>query len=83
VHRALRLALITAGALALLLGAVVWEGRRAPRACDHYIAALHPTGSMEPFRKETEWAWRKLEWECVFTGTRTGRVQRIDIDDAR
>jgi len=36
---------------------------------------------MEPFRKETAWAWRKLEWECVFTGMRTGRVQRIDIDD--
>lgn len=80
-HRLSRLALIIAGALALLLGTVVWDERRASRACDDYIAAIYPPGNLEPFRKETEWAWRKLEWECVFTGTRTGRVSRIDIDD--
>jgi hypothetical protein len=80
-HRALTLALIIAGALALLLGTVVWDERRASRRCEDYIAALVPPGNLETFRKETAWAWRKLEWECVFTGTRTGRVQRIDIDD--
>ena len=41
-----------------------------------------PPRNLEPFRKEAEWTWRKLEWECVVTGIRTGRVLlRIDIDD--
>jgi len=84
-NRVVTLVLIIAGARALLLGTVVGDGRRASRRCEHYVAALRGPSSMSPFRKETAWAWRKLEWECVFTGTRTGRVQRIDIDidDAR
>ena len=80
-NRVVTLVLIIAGARALLLGTVVWDERRAWRRCEHYVAALFPPANLEPFRKETAWAWRKLEWECVFTGTRTGRVQRIDIDD--
>jgi len=80
-NRVVTLVLIIAGALALLLGTVVGDERRASRRCEHYIAALRPPGSLGPFRKETAWAWRKLEWECVFTFTRTGQVQRIDIDD--
>ena len=81
-HRALTLALLIAGVLALSVGAVVWEGRRAPGACDAYLASLHVSPNLGDFRLETEWAWRKLEWECVFTFTRTGLVQRVDIDDA-
>ena len=80
-HRVFSLALIVAGVLSLLLGTLIWDKQRASRACEDYMAALAPPGNLEQFRQETAWAWRKLEWECVFTGRRTGRVQRIDIDD--
>ena len=79
-RRAFRLALVIAGVLALSLGPVVWDGRQAPRACDAYAASLIGAPNIGDFRLETEWSWRKLEWECVFIGER-GWVQRVDIDD--
>ncbi len=79
--------LAVTGALALVLGAVVYDERQASHACDEYLAYILagfiPTPNIGPWRTATEWEWRKLEWECVYTSTRTGRVHRIDIDDAR
>jgi len=80
-NRVVTLVLIHRGGARLVAWNRRVDERRASRRCEHYVAALKVPSSMSPFRKETAWAWRKLEWERVFTFTRTGQVQRIDIDD--
>ena len=78
--------LLSIGGLALVLGAVVYDEREASRVCREF-GMVHlrpyPTPNLSPVDTATEWKWRKVEWECVYTSTRTGRVRRIDIDDAR
>lgn len=84
-RRVWRPVLAVTGALALAIGAVVYDERGASRACDDFIAAIYPAPNVNvsPVLVSTEWKWRTLEWECVYTRTRTGRVEHVDIDEAR
>jgi hypothetical protein len=75
--------LFIAAVLALLLAPAAYDERRASRACDDFMQRIAPTGNMNPVQTATEWKWRNLEWECVYTDMRTGRAQRIDVDEAR
>ena len=72
-----------AAVLFVLLGAAVFlavpEGHRSLDDCVSYHGLVPTT----PSTITTDWAWRRLEWECVYTDHRTGRQVRVDIDDAR
>jgi hypothetical protein len=77
--RDLLAAIATVLALVAVLGYfVITSGHRAYDDCVSYQGLVSlPSGTT------TDWAWQRLEWECVFTDHRTGDEVRVDIDDAR
>ena len=69
------------GAAILIGGWAIYAGHQAVEDCISYQGLTSHRGT--PRTTSTDWSWRKLELVCVFSDHDTGRVVRVDIDDAR